>query len=260
MVESYIDGVLDKLHVEAGDHFDKGDVLVSMDASIQVLAVEIARHQSESTAEIEAAKARVLEAEAELDSHNELAKSGSATPREIRQAQARVAVAKADLQLASENQRLAVKQYEIERARLDLYTFKASFAGEVVAVATAEGAEEGAALRQNDPIMHLVQLDPLIARISLPELVVDELKVGSQYPLGIGQRRKPAAAKLKRIASVVDRGSQLIEVEFEISNADGAIRSGKRFPTTRSEVSRRAGGPALNVGLSAPAPQSPVVH
>ncbi len=228
MVESYIDGMLETLHVKEGDRFAKGQVLVSMDASIQVLAVEVARLQSESNAEIDAAEARVIEAQAELDSQNELAKTGSATPREIRQAEARLVVAKADRQLASENKRLAAKQYEIEQERLELYTFKAPFGGQVVAVATAEGAEEGAALRQNDPIMHLVQIDPLIARISLPEQVVDQLKVGSIYPLGVGRRTKPAQAKLTHIASVVDRGSQLIEVVFEIPNRDSLIRSGVR--------------------------------
>ena len=228
MVESYIDGTLEKLHVKEGDRFEKDQLLVSMDASIQVLAVELARLQSESTAQIEAAEARVEEAQAELDSQNELAKSGSATPREIRQARAQLAVAKADLTLASENKRLAEKQYEIERERLELYDFNAPFAGEVVAVATAEGAEEGAALRQNDPVMHLVQIDPLIARISLPEQVVDQLKVGSVYPLGVGQRSKAAHAKLTHISSVADRGSQLIEVVFEIPNHGSLIRSGVR--------------------------------
>ena len=228
MVESYIDGDLDTLHVQAGDQFKKGDVLVSMDASIQMLAVEIARLQSESKAEINAAEARVDEAQAELDSLNEMAKKGGATPREIRQAEARLAVAEAELDLAVENKSLAVKQYEIEQQRLELYTFRATFSGEVVAVATAEGAEEGAALRQNDPIMHLVQLDPLVARISLPESVVDQLKPGSHYALGVGQRTEPAKAKLKRIASVADLGSQLIEVEFEISNPERKIRSGVR--------------------------------
>lgn len=228
MVESYIDGDLEELHVQAGDHFKKGDVLVSMDASIQEIAVEIARLQSESNAEISAAKARVEEAQAELDSLNEMARKGVATPREIRQAEARLAVTKAELELAVESKGIAVKQYEMERQRLELYTFKATFSGEVVAVATAEGAEEGAALRQNDPIMHLVQLDPLVARISLPESVVDQLKPGSHYALGVGQRTEPAKAKLKRIASVADLGSQLIEVEFEISNPERKIRSGVR--------------------------------
>ena len=228
MVESYIDGTLQTLHVKEGDRFKTDQLLVSMDASIQVLAVELARLQSESTAEIVAAEARVEEAQAELDSQNELAKSGSATPREIRQAKAQLAVAEADLTLAVENKRLAVKQYEIERERLELYAFEAPFSGQVVAVATAEGAEEGAALRQNDPIMHLVQIDPLVARISLPEQVVDQLKVGAVYPIGVGQRAKASQAKLTHISSVADRGSQLIEVVFEIPNRGGAIRSGVR--------------------------------
>lgn len=237
MLESYIDGMLETLHVNTGDRFNEGDVLVSMDASIQKVAVEIAKIQSESKADIAAAQARVLEAEVELESQRDLAQKGSATPRDIRRAEATLAITQAELELAKERKVLAAKQYEMETERLDLYTFKASFGGEVLEVATGEGAEEGAALRQNDPIMHLVQLDPLIAKISLPEPVVDRLKVGSQYAIGVGQRAQPAQAKLKRIASAADRGSQLIEVEFEISNPDSKIRSGVRCRLLDTEPS-----------------------
>ena len=233
MLESYIDGKLDKLHVQAGDHFQKGDVLVSMDASIQEIAVEMARLQSISNAEISAAKARVDETQAELESLEEMEKRGGATPREVRQAKARLDVANAELHQAKENKLLAEEQYKMELKRLDLYTLKATFTGEVATVATAEGAEEGAALRQNDPIMHLVQLDPLVARIPLPEQVVDQLEVGSHYAVGVGLRKEPTRARLTRIASIAHRdvlreSGQLIEVEFEISNPDRKIRGGLR--------------------------------
>ncbi|MFN3168320.1 MAG: efflux RND transporter periplasmic adaptor subunit [Phycisphaeraceae bacterium] len=226
-LESYIDGVLQTLHVEVGDRFREGDALVSLDDDVQALAVEIARLKSESVAETRVAEARVAEAEVELESQRELEKTSSATPRDVRRAEAGLAVAAAELQLAKENQRLAVKQYEIEQQRLELYTLRATFDGEVLSVATEQGATEGAALRQNDPIMHLARLDPILAKISLPERVVDRLEVGRAYALGIGQG-KAVTAELSRIASVADRGSQLIEVTFEIANPDGVIRSGVR--------------------------------
>jgi len=226
-LESYIDGVLETLHVVVGDRFKKGDALVSLDDDMQTLAVEIARLKSESMAETRVAEARVAEAEVELESRRELEKTSSATPRDVRRAEAGLAVAQAELQLAKENQRLAVKQYEIEKERLELYTLRAPFDGEVLSVATDQGAKEGAALRQNDPIMHLAKLDPILAKISLPERVVDRLEVGRSYTIGVGQR-KTVQAELSRIASVADRGSQLIEVTFEVPNLDGAIRSGVR--------------------------------
>jgi len=227
-VESYLDGVLQTLHVKTGDTFAAGDLLVSLDDSIQALAVEVARLRSISEAEINVAHARVSEAEVELENQTALAANGSATDRDVRRAQASLDIAQAELQQAHENQAQAVVQYQMERERLDLYTIRAPFDGEVLAVATSEGAEEGAALRQNDPIMHIARLDPLVAKISLPQSVVDQLQVGQSYPLAIGVREDATAATLTRIASEADLGSQLIEVEFEMANPAGAMRSGVR--------------------------------
>ncbi|MGB0766979.1 MAG: efflux RND transporter periplasmic adaptor subunit [Phycisphaeraceae bacterium] len=228
VVESYLDGVLETLHVKAGDSFEKDSTLVSLDDGVQALAVEVARLRSESRAEVQIAEARVLEAEIELESQESLARNGSATERDVRRARAELSVARAELDLAKENRRLAAKQLEIEQERLTLYTITAPFDGEVLALARQDGAEEGAALQQNDRIMHIAQLDPIVARISLPTDVVRRLDLDQAYPLRIGDHQKPIAARVTQIASQADRGSQLIEVSFKVDNTDGALRSGLR--------------------------------
>lgn len=228
VVESHIDGRLERIYFRPGDRFKAGDLLAALDDKLQAHAVEHARLQAQSKAQITAAQARLEEAEVELDNQRHLAKNNSATPREIRRAEAALAIAEAELVLAKENQALAVKQHEIEQERLELYRFKATFDGEVLSVATGEGAEEGAALRQNDPIMHVAQLDPIVAKISLPESVIGLLKTGRRYPLTVGSGAPAVYGTLKRVASVADRGSQLIEVEFEIPNPERQIRSGVR--------------------------------
>lgn len=227
-LESYIDGVIKELHVEAGDTFKQGDVLVNFDDNIQSKSVEIARLRSESMAEINVAKARVAEGEVDLENQLELAKTSSATPRDVRRAKASLAVAEAELERAMENQQLAIMQYKIEKDRLALYTIRAPFDGEVIRVAIEDGAGKGAALRQSDPIMSLAQLDPILAEISLPEQVVRELETERVYPLQAGKQQTPVPGRLKRVASIADRGSQLIEVVFEIENADRTIRGGLR--------------------------------
>ncbi|MEM9345869.1 MAG: efflux RND transporter periplasmic adaptor subunit [Planctomycetota bacterium] len=229
IVESYLDGVLETLHVRSGDSFKKGDPLISLDNTMQALSVEFARMQSISKAEIKIAEARVSEAEVELESQELLAKNGSATERDVRRARAGLDIAMAELELARENIALAAKQYEIEQERLDLYTIRAPFDGSVLSLAKQEGAEEGAALQQNDQIMHIAELDPMLAKISLPWTVVRQLEAEQAYSLVLGEGGRTEQAKLKRIASQADRGSQLIEVVFEISNSDSRIRSGQRF-------------------------------
>lgn len=228
MVESYLDGVLEALHVRAGESFKKGAALVSLDSKMQALAVELAGMRSASRAGIKIAQARVAEAEVELESQQSLAENGSATTRDVRRARAELDVALAELELAKEDALLAEKQLAIERERLDLYTIRAPFDGRVLALAKEDGAEEGAALQQNDRIMHIAQLDPIVAKISLPEGVVRRLRVGEAYPLVLGAGDGMRPGRLSRVAVQADRGSQLIEVVFEISNPVGELRSGLR--------------------------------
>ncbi|MEM6505765.1 MAG: efflux RND transporter periplasmic adaptor subunit [Planctomycetota bacterium] len=228
IVESYLDGVLEALYVKAGDTFKTGTPLVKLDDGMQALAVEVARLRSASQAEVKIAEARVTEAEVELESQESLAQNGSATERDARRARAELNVARAELDLARENMVLAAKQLEIEKERLALYTIKAPFDGQVLALAVQDGAEEGAALQQNDRIMHIAKLDPIVAKISLPENIVSQLTVDKTYPVALGKGQQSKPARLKRIASQADRGSQLIEVVFEISNPEGELRSGQR--------------------------------
>lgn len=228
IVESYLDGVLETLHVKAGDTFKANSPLIKLDDGMQALAVEVARLRSISRAQTKIAEARVTEAEVELESQESLANNGSATERDVRRARAELDIARAELELAKENEVLAAKQLEIERERLALYTIRAPFDGQVLALAVQDGAEEGAALQQNDRIMHIAQLDPIVAKISLPQNIVQKLRTEKTYPLGLGSDKQSKLARLTRIASQADRGSQLIEVVFEISNAEGELRSGQR--------------------------------
>lgn len=228
IVESYLDGVLKTLHVKAGERFKEGDRLVSLDRKMQALAVEVAQLRSISLAEIKIAKARVAEAQVELETQESLASNGSATQRDVRRAKAELDIADAELELAKENGVLAAKQLEIEQEKLSLYTIKAPFNGRVQALARQDGAEEGAALQQNDRIMHIVALDPIIARISLPAKIVRSLEIGQFYRLGVGDHQHAIMGQLDRIAAQADRGSQLIEVVFEIKNPGGKLRSGTR--------------------------------
>ena len=209
--------------------FEAGEVLVSLDDHIQSLAVERARLRAESQAEVRVAQARVNEAQVELDHQQELAENGSATPRDVLRARAALDVAQAEHDLALENQVQASLQHAIEEQQLTLYTIRAPFAGQVLRVATEEGAEEGAALRQNDPIMHIAQLDPIVAKISLPADMAGRLSVGEGYRLSIGGLEGATPATLTRVSNEVDRASQLVEIVFEIDNPEGAIRSGARF-------------------------------
>ena len=228
-----LDGVLATIHVTEGQMFDAGDKLASMDAQVQSIALEIARMQAESMAAIDAAQARLDDASTELENQISLEDRGSATDRDVRQARAAEAEAQANLTAAKEARVVAAKQVELEEERLARYDITAEFAGIVVTIQS----DAGASLRQNDPVIQIVSLEPLKASINLPVSLYHELETGKTYRLRAGTPVDgELLGRLINIDRVIDPGSQTVRFTFEIDNPDSALPAGFKFSLASLEA------------------------
>lgn len=233
-----LDGVLAALPAREGQAVGQGDALAVMDDRVQRLAVEIALLESLSEAAIDASRAALDEAVVEFENQTDLERRGSATERDVRRALAARKQAEAELTRATEQAAIAVKQHELERQRLERYTLRAPFDGRVVTLET----DEGAALRQNDPVLLLVSTDPLRAVINLPEDVVRDgrVVVGRVYRLERLDRRHAVIEGLRgeliNIDPVIDRGSQTVRFTFRIDNPGGAMPAGFLFRVASLEA------------------------
>ncbi|MFI4861897.1 MAG: efflux RND transporter periplasmic adaptor subunit [Phycisphaerales bacterium JB063] len=233
-----LDGVLAALPVREGQRVTRDDVLAVMDDRVQQLVVEIAWLESQSRAAIDAAQAALDEATLEWENQVDLERRGSATERDVRRALASQKQAQAELTRATEQADIAVKQHELEQQRLERYTLRAPFDGQVVTIET----DEGAALRQNDPVLLLVNTASLKAVINLPE----ELQRGGRLELGRTYRLErldkdhrvieELQGELLNIDSVSDRGSQTIRFTFGVENPDGTTPAGFLFRVASLEA------------------------
>jgi len=228
MLGAPLDGVLATIAVTEGQSFEAGETLAGMDDAVQVLAVEIARMQSESNAAIDAAQAREDETAVELENQRALAERNSATDLDVRRAEATHAQAVAARVSAEEDKAIAAVQYQLELERLDRYKIAAPFAGQMVVL--ADNTDVGASLRQADPVMQIVSLDPLEATINLPITLGGELVVGQTYRLAAGAPiQGELTATLTNIDNVLDPASQTVRYTFEIENPNSDLPAGFKF-------------------------------
>ncbi|MEM9416369.1 MAG: efflux RND transporter periplasmic adaptor subunit [Planctomycetota bacterium] len=232
-----LDGVLATLPVREGQRVAKDDALAVMDDRVQRLVVEIALLESQSRAAIDAAQAALDEATVEHENQVDLERRGSATERDVRRALAAKKQAEAELTRANEQAEIAIKEHALEQQRLERYTLRAPFDGHVVTLET----DEGAALRQNDPVLLLVNTQTLHAVINLPEALQrsGSLAVGQTYRLerldGDGVIAE-LTGELINIDNVIDRGSQTIRFTFEVANPDGTMPAGFLFRVASVEA------------------------
>jgi membrane fusion protein (multidrug efflux system) len=186
-------GLIESVHVKAGDQVKRGQLLVRVDTATQAARL----HQTEvelSSAEREYRRARSLEGvipEAELDA-----------------AETRYRAAKA----AKGSQRVSVSRSVVT----------APFAG----VAVRVDAEAGEVAGPGVPLVRVVQLDPVKVTISLSDRDVVALNEGMKARVHVNSLPKPVEGTVKRIHQAADLSTRAFTAEIEIPNPTGKLLPG----------------------------------
>ena len=218
-----INGVLAEVIPEEGEDVSERDALARMDDAVQRAAVTAARLRAEQTAELRRAKLAVEESEIQLERFEEAYEKDAASDWEVRRSRLQLRQAQAQLEALGEQRALAEANLALEWARLDRLTLTAPFDGRVV----RRPAEPGATLSQSDPVIVLVDLDPLEAKLFLPATMYGELEVGQRVALRGGtpiDRR--LSGRVKTIDPIIDPASGTFRCVLVIDNADAAMPAG----------------------------------
>ncbi|MFW5682866.1 MAG: efflux RND transporter periplasmic adaptor subunit [Phycisphaeraceae bacterium] len=218
-----VSGVLAEVVPEEGEDVTEGDVLARMDDGVQRAAVTAARLRAEQTAELRRARLAVEESEIQLERFEQAYEKEAASDWEVRRSRLQLRQAQAQLEALQEQRVLAEADLAVERARLERLTLTAPFDGRVV----RRPAEPGATLSQSDPVIMLVDLDPLEAKLFLPAEMYGKLKVGERVSLRGNvpvNRRLPA--RVKTIDPIIDPASGTFRCVLVVDNADVSMPAG----------------------------------
>ena len=224
-IRSPVEGVIEAVHVQRGAPIRKGQVLAILYSGPERAVLDLARSRAGNEGEIKAAEARVGITRKKYERSEELVKKNFVSESARDEAEAEYRFALEQLRVAQENRRLA--ELEVKRAEevLAQREIRSPVAGVVVDVRLRPG--ELTSSNQKDPIVKVMQIDPLNVELILPAAHYGKIKAGQrawvmpEAPVG-GKYN----ARVEVVDPVLDAASGTFGVRLTLANPDGRIPAG----------------------------------
>lgn len=215
-------GVVESVEVDRGDLVEEGQVLATLEASVERATVEAARTRAELVADIEAATARLELEERRRARSRQLFEEGIVSDVELDEAESAWIVAKLDRDRARDQRKLARLELERAKAALGLRTVRSPVDGVVVRRILAPG-------EYADPpqLLELAAIDPLRVEVFAPVELLGSISVGMsgevlpEEPVGGSHE-----AEVVVVDRVVDAASGTFGVRLELPNPNKRIPAG----------------------------------
>lgn len=218
-------GVIERLEVVEGTPVTAGQLIGRLNCDLLNATLEIADASRNAVGRRQSAEAEVRLQTDRLQKLQKLLQEGHASQEEVE----RTVVSKetADAELLTVIEDLQVRDLEHRRILIQIEhrTLRSPIDGVVSRVLK----EEGEFVAPNDPvIVHIVQLDPLLATFAVPTAVADGLRVGGEASVSVGTRGGRRIGIVETISPIIDAQSGTVEVKVRLANSDSGLRSGER--------------------------------
>lgn len=211
-----------------GGVVEKGQLVVELDSKLVKAQLEEARFKASSTVLIDFAEHALADATQNLQSkkaRNEqtLANTGREiyTPDEIRELELQVVKATAELKKANQDKREAELALNTKETELEQYSRAANIGGIVTDLHTKS---VGSAVRQGDPIMTIVNLEKVIAVLTIDAAHEDRVNIGDKVLVRRGR------------TSAGDGGDPLFNRQSSRERASAQLAAVAPKPQTDEEI------------------------
>ena len=215
---------LDAVHVQDGETVKAGQLLAELGTRVLLAQRAQAKDAAAFHGAIDSAKALIKMRTNRLVMLQELDKSGNARPQEMVTAQTELSIARSQLQSAVEEQQLKKLELAVIEAQLEEKKLRSPFDGVVVKVNRQVTELVGGGDQQ--PLMTLVQLDPLKAVFHLPQAVAYPMAKSKAVTLEGGGTA--ITGEIEYISPVINAQSGTVEVRIRIPNPQHKLISGGR--------------------------------
>lgn len=228
-VASRVGGRVSRVIVQLADTVSRGDIVVELDPA------EVQQEVARAEANLAVAQARRREAEnrlaiasRELERARQLADRGISSPADLDNVQAEHLVRSSALEVAKAEVSSAVAALESARIRLEDTRVRALWEeGDADRLVARRMVEEGDIVSANEPLLRVVEIDPVRAVFFVPERDYSLLQNGQAVELTTDAwpgTRFPA--KIHRIAPVFQEQSRQARVEIRAENAEARLKPG----------------------------------
>jgi len=218
-------GILRSLNVREGDKVEKDQRLGALDCEVQEIALQIASHNMQARAQLDLALTERNLRQSRLEKLQELRGSGHATQDEVDRSAAELAVAEATVQSAIEKQKVDELEYRRIAAMIERRILKSPIDGVVTRVHKEEADYVGAS---GNPVLTIMQLDPLRITFSVPTAQGQSLRVGQAVALTLPESEQNGVGKVEFVSPITDAESATVRVKVLLDNPKGKYRCGVR--------------------------------
>lgn len=222
---SPVTGLLAQVLVGRGDKVAKGDILARLDSTVEQANVALAETQAGAREALEAQRTRQRLATAALERARRLVSSGSVTQSRVEELEAAVEIAARDVE--TEVLRLRIAGIELERQKALLA--RQSITSPIDGFVMEQTLRAGEFVRQDSPILTLVQTDPLFVETYMPVTYWGRLSIGDEAVVALEQ---PAGTEVPAHVTVIDpvfdAASGTFGVRLVLPNGEGSIPAGQR--------------------------------
>lgn len=237
-VAAEIDGTVDAVLVDLADEVASGAVIARLDPRELIQLEAAARADlAVARARVEAAEGAAEVADRALARTRGLAERGVSSERALDEARAEALARRGALTVANaevSRARAALGAASLQRARADVRGRWPETQGP--RRVAARHVDEGARVSVGDPIVDLVDLDPLLTVLQVGADDYQRLSVGQAVRVS-GPGGVEAAARVARVAPVFDPVSRQARLEVEVDNPDGTLQPGM-FVRARATLDR----------------------
>ena len=224
-IRSPVEGVIETVYVARGASVRRGQMIAVLFSGPERAALDLARSRAGNEGELKAAEARVDITRKKWERAEELVKKAFVSANARDEAEAEYRLALEQLRVAQENRRLA--ELEVKRAQeiLAQREIRSPVAGVVVDVLLKPG--ELTSSNQKDPIVKLMQIDPLNVELILPVREYGRIKTGQrawvmpEAPVG-----GKYVARVEVVDPVFDAASGTFGVRLTLPNPERKIPAG----------------------------------
>lgn len=213
-------GRVARLAASEGSTVKAGELIFSLEDGGQEARALMAEADAASTLDVELAQARWERARRDWERIQEIAEASGqdfATRKELGDAVSEERIRRVELRIAEflhAQNTLAARR---ERQVLEQYRVLAPFDGYV----TQYLKDCGETVNENEAVVTLAQLDPLIVTLDCPLRLAATVAVGDRVRVHPADEAWPAREGVVSFASrVADGGSQTFRIELKVDNAD----------------------------------------
>lgn len=231
-VRSPVIGLLERVHVRRGQAVRRGELLVTIESSVEMSAASTAQFKAQTQGALAQAQARVAASKAKAQRMEDLHLEEFVSAQARDDALAEYKQAQTELLVARENAELSKLEAQQAVDQLHRRTIRSPFDGVVMDQFLFPGAlvDSGDGKK---PILKIAQTHPLVVRAILPYRYFPMARVGARAvvlpepPFNLGGQAEIGVG-IKTVDRVIDSAAGTFGVYLELPNARQALPGGIR--------------------------------